>query len=34
MAIRRIAVVEAFVTREIAAEWDKALLSKIVERLS
>jgi 2,3-dihydroxybenzoate decarboxylase len=31
MAIRRIAVEEAFVTREIAEEWDKALGSKFVE---
>jgi 5-carboxyvanillate decarboxylase len=31
MAIRRIAVEEAFVTREVAAEWDKALESRFVE---
>jgi 2,3-dihydroxybenzoate decarboxylase len=31
MAIRRIAVEEAFVTREIADEWDKVLASKFVE---
>ena len=31
MATRRIAVEEAFVTREVAAEWDKALESRFVE---
>lgn len=31
MSMRRIAVEEAFVTREVAAEWDKALASRFVE---